>query len=54
MFEHVECGVIVSLRKDLSCEIWSDSAGRVGRADSGAECSVVQHRVLVWSVSCLS
>ena len=33
----VECGVIVSLRKDLSCEIWSDSPGRVGRAVSVAE-----------------
>ena len=45
MFEHVEfveCGVLVTLRKDLSCaesEIWSDSACRVGRAVSGAEWS---------------
>ena len=43
MFEHVEfveCGVLVTLRKDLSCaesEIWSDSACRVGRAVSGVE-----------------
>ena len=40
MLEHVECRVLVSLRKDLSCaesEIWTDSACRVGRAVSGVE-----------------
>ena len=38
MLEHVECGVLVSLRKDLSfAESERYSACRVGRAVSGVE-----------------